>query len=133
MVATDPVTSIWRHITIGNIRHGKFIRTLKDHGMIVDGWAANTMKQSAFTVVRREERINLMVVSVRDLGFDNDTHYDAICQRAKERGLELCPPEVGPQLRLQYLDQPLKERLFVAMKAIRSLYVGWWGIVKTGV
>jgi hypothetical protein len=57
-------------------------------------------------------------MSVAGLGFEEETRYDAICERAKERGFELCPPEVGPQLRLQYKDQPSGEWLAIAMEAI---------------
>lgn len=120
VLATDPITSIWKTITIGNISRDKFIPTLKEHGMNVSDWSADMMKQDAFTVVDKEEQINLVNISVADLGFDQATRYDAICQRAKERGLELCPPEVGPQLRLQYLDQPFGEWIRVAMEAIRG-------------
>ena len=120
VVATDPITSVWKTITIGNISRDKFIPTLKERGMNVSDWSADMMKQDAFTVAGQEEQIDLVVVSVRDLGFDKATRYDAICARAKERGLELCPPEVGPQLRLQYLDQPLGEWIVIAMEAIRD-------------
>ncbi len=38
--------------------------------------------------------------------------------RGHQLGLDLCPPEAGPELRLQYGDQPLGECVYVAMKPI---------------
>jgi hypothetical protein len=40
--------------------------------------------------------------------------------RRRELGLELCPPDLGPHLCLQYADQPAGERLHIAMKPIPS-------------
>jgi hypothetical protein len=120
VVATDPVTSIWKTITIGNIARDNFIPTLKERGINISDWSADMMEQSAFTVANQKEQIDLVNVSITELGFDEATRYDAICARAKKHGLELCPPEVGPQLRLQYLDQPLGEWLRVAIEAIRD-------------
>lgn len=119
VVAMDPLASIWKTITIGNIGREKFIPTLKEHVMNVSDLSECMMKQVAFTVVSQEEQIDLVNVSAAELGFDRATRYDAICDRARECGLELCPPEVGPQLRLQYLDQPLGEWFVIAMKVIR--------------
>jgi len=40
--------------------------------------------------------------------------------KGHQLGLTLCPPDVGPQYRLDYRDQPVNERLYVAMKPIIS-------------
>ena len=40
--------------------------------------------------------------------------------RYRQLGLELCPPDLGPQLRLDYQDQPRGERLYIAMKPIAT-------------
>jgi hypothetical protein len=56
----------------------------------------------AFEVLKKPERINLIRLTVEDLGFDKDATVDQIYQRAKKLGLELCPPEVGIYLRLNF-------------------------------
>jgi hypothetical protein len=38
--------------------------------------------------------------------------------RYRQMGLELCPPDLGPCLRMDYADQPRGERLHIAMKPI---------------
>ena len=70
--------------------------------------------------IEKPQEIELKIVSVKELGFSEPTQYKDIVNKAKEKGLELCLAEVGPQLRLQYLDQPLGEWLSVAMEAIRD-------------
>jgi hypothetical protein len=72
----------------------------------------------AFTVAAEEVTVDLVRVTVQELGFKNDANYDQICKRAEELGLELCPPEVGPQLRLRYKNQPNGEWILVAMEPI---------------
>ena len=61
-------------------------------------------------------RIELVKVSIEDLGFVKGyPTRDQIYDRAIERGLNLVPAEVGPQLRLQYPDQPDGEELYIGM------------------
>ena len=65
--------------------------------------------------------MDLVVLSVGELGFKDGAHYSDICARAVEIGLELCPAEVGPALRLTYGDQPKNEWLRIATEAITDL------------
>lgn len=62
--------------------------------------------------------VDLVVLSVAELKFSKAARYDAICAKAKEFGLELCPPEAGLALRLAYPDQPYGEWLRIAMNPI---------------
>lgn len=66
----------------------------------------------------RTESVDTIRLTVRDLGFDNGATTDEIYKKAEEFGLELCPAEVGPHFRLAYINQPMKEYLYIAMKQI---------------
>ena len=59
-----------------------------------------------------------IIVSVHDLGFENETPYHEVCARAISLGLQYCIPTFGPQYRLWYKSQPEGECLFVAMGAV---------------
>ncbi|MBI5557693.1 MAG: hypothetical protein HY885_08655 [Deltaproteobacteria bacterium] len=80
-------------------------------------------------------KINTVRLSVTDLGFPEGALTREIIGserdrdlfgnpapftggRAKQLGLKLCPPDVGPLIRLEYKDQPPGERLHIAMKPI---------------
>ena len=95
-----------------------FRKSLKDNGFSIGDWANDILGKSQFTVATKETKIDLVVISVAELGFKNGATREQIYTRAKERGLDLCPAEVGPQLRLQYKDQPNGEVLIVAMEPI---------------
>ena len=70
-----------------------------------------------------EVDVDLVVVSAAELGTPTETSLVDVYARAQERGLALAPAEVGPQLRLQYLDQPIGEFLHVGMNPINT----WFG------
>jgi hypothetical protein len=58
-------------------------------------------------------------LSVAELGLaGKNASLAEIYARALKLGFELCPAEVAPQLRLQYMNQPLGEFLHIAMAPI---------------
>lgn len=94
----------------------------------ISSYAESMMKHKDFTVsiqerLKNPETIDLVRLKVRDLGFTENPTTDELYKRAEELGLELCPPEVGPHLRLKYeevfqREQPMYEYLRIAMKQI---------------
>lgn len=88
---------------------------------MIERWTSNIITGPKFITAKKKIKINLVNVSVADLGFDKCTSLKDIYKRAIEVGFELCPEEVGPQLRLQYLNQPKGEWLCVATKPIISV------------
>ena len=109
----------WKTITLGTHRTvGDLHTALKQGGNEVNGWAKDIMSKPAFTLAEEEHELQLVKVTVKELGFTDRTRFDRICDRAQELGLKLCPAEVGPQMRLQYADQTNPEYLVIAMEAI---------------
>lgn len=67
----------------------------------------------------KKEPIRLVARTVRDLGFNNGAEYQHICARAIMRKLELCPAEIGPQLRrLCTVQQENSGKVRIAMKSL---------------
>jgi len=105
-------------IEIGGQTEQELEAALEDAGFRISDYAHHMLRHEDFTTAKNPEQADLVRLTVGDLGFDHDPTTDEIYQRAQELGLELCPAEVGPHLRLDYKDQPLGEWLRIAMKQI---------------
>ena len=116
---TGQIFPLWRTIKLGTFKTTDASKkALKKAGCYTSDWANDIMDQPTFALCETEKELDLVVLSVADMGFKDGVHYKDVCAKAKELGLQLCPPEVGPQLRLQYTDQPKGEWLIIAMEAI---------------
>jgi hypothetical protein len=108
----------------------------------LEGLANEIIGRPAFGLSRTRTEVDLVVLSVFELGFGKQgASLKDIYARAKSLGFALCPPEVGPQLRLQYLEQPPGEVLHIAMEPIAkydgdrvslALENGDWGLALFG-
>lgn len=68
----------------------------------ISDYARSMLQKPEFAVISKPEKINLIKLKVQDLGFEKNPTTDQLYSRAEELGLELCPPEIGPHLRLNY-------------------------------
>jgi hypothetical protein len=111
----------WKTITVGQHRGVNAVRNALDDARIAIGDSADEiLGRPAFTFARERRQLDLVLLSVAALGFGQGGTLADVHARAIGLGLELCPEEVGPQLRLQYLNQPVGEFLHVAMKPQRA-------------
>jgi hypothetical protein len=94
------------------MEHDDFIRSLREPDPKQPDWEKWKLKSP--------EEAKLIRLRVEDLGFPSGATTDQIFAKAEELGLELCPPEVGPQFRLQYTNQPMNESVYVGMKQISA-------------
>ncbi len=115
-----PQFTIWKTVKLGTGLKiaDDFRKALKDGGFKIGNWGNDILGKPAFTASETEMELPLVNVSVAELGFNDGATRGDIYERAISLGLELCPSEVGPQLRLQYKDQPKGEWLLIGMKPI---------------
>jgi len=71
-------------------------------------WSTQALGNPDFPVVAEETKVDIVVVSMLEMGFAEDEFatLDTIYARAKQMGFETCPVGTAAQLRLQFLDQP---------------------------
>jgi hypothetical protein len=111
-----PEGKIQRHdIEIGGKTKNQLKAELQEKNVYVSSYADDLLDSKAFEALSAPEDANLISLTVGDLGFDRGATTDEIYRRAGEYGLELCPSEVGPQLRLSYTGN---DWMYIAMKQI---------------
>ncbi|MDA9521725.1 hypothetical protein XI06_15695 [Bradyrhizobium sp. CCBAU 11434] len=112
----------WKTITIGTFADSLALRNeLDSKGCNVGGQAAEILARPMFTVSSQKTNVELVDLSPAQLGLTTDTVTLAdVYASAQRLGLELAAAEVGPQLRLQYFDQPVGEFLTIGMDPIKT-------------
>ncbi|MBW7972592.1 hypothetical protein HYH08_24305 [Bradyrhizobium sp. BR 10289] len=112
----------WKTIMIGTFADPIKLRNALDRmGCNVGGRAAEIIARPTFAVASQKTAVELVTVSPAELGVTSDAATLAdVYARAGQLGFELAAAEVGPQLRLQYLDQPIGEFLIVGMEPIKT-------------
>ena len=96
-------------ITLGTHRSGPdLLEALIKKKYRTSVWSAQALENPDFPVTAAEMTVDIVVVSMRELGFAAGelATLDTIYARAKQRGLETCPIGTAVQLRLEFLDQP---------------------------
>jgi hypothetical protein len=111
----------WRKITLGTYKGVNGYRNALDAAGIKIGDSADEiLGRPAFRYAGMKTEVELTLISAATLGVHSQTALAEVYRRARQAGLELCPPEVGPQLRLVYRDQPLGEALNIAMEPVAT-------------
>jgi hypothetical protein len=112
---------VWRTITIGTFANSfALLNALDAAGCGIGGLAGEILARPAFTVGTGQTSVELFAVSAAELGFQIGTARLAdIYARAQQLGFGLAAAEVAPQLRLQFLDQPIGEFL-IGMEPIKT-------------
>lgn len=120
----DVFMKTWKTIKLGTgpKTADDFRKAIYNAGMCFGNGAVHeVLRKSAHTVAGTVTEVELVVASVAEVGFKKDEPLRDFYARCQKIGLALCTPEFGPQLRLQYTDQPRGEWLNIAMEPVTSL------------
>lgn len=96
---------IFKHISIGGISKDKLIEKLIDKGIQFNQYAHVLFDDSNFIVSTEIENVDLVKISLFDLGLSEQSSYDKIVDEAQKIELKQCPLCLGAFLRPEYLDQ----------------------------
>jgi hypothetical protein len=97
---------ITRTIEVGGLTKLQLIQKMQQHSILMNEYGERLLSDDKFTTSETKYSLKTVELTVRDLGFSDGATTPQIFKRASELGLELCPLELGPHLRLEYLDQP---------------------------
>ncbi|MDZ4345548.1 MAG: hypothetical protein U1E51_24295 [Candidatus Binatia bacterium] len=106
-------------LAIGGKTKEQLKEELQAANIKTSSYADDLLKSPEFKPLAEPEDVVLVCLTVADLGFPQGATTKGIYQRAQELGLDLCPPETGPQLRVKDdTEQRFGEYFNIAMKQI---------------
>lgn len=124
---------VWETIKLGKYKNVDDLeKAILNGGCYICYHSKEILRYKSFKIAEKEENINLVIVSVADLGFTNNPSYKNLCSRAREFGLELCPAETGPQLRIQGPSYSRGEWLCIGMEPIIGSNINESNIFRVG-
>jgi hypothetical protein len=91
---------------MGGLTKSELIQELQRNAISMNESAETLFASEHFTISETRYALTIFELTIRDLGFPQGATIVELYARAEALGLGLCPLELGPHLRLQYLDQP---------------------------
>lgn len=99
--------TIHRRVTVGGTPKFELYDKLQKQSIQMNAYGEILFADDRFEVSEASYSLDTVELTVADLGFPDGAVLSQIYKRAAELGLGLCPLELGPHLRVQYLDQPV--------------------------
>ena len=98
--------TIVRTVKVGGLTKSQLMQQLQQHAILMNESGKVLFENDNFTTSNKTYCLKTVELTVRDLGLPGGATMAQIFNNASQFGLELCPVELGPHLRLVYLDQP---------------------------
>ena len=94
-----------RRIEVGGLSKETLMEMMKNQSINLNEYAYRLLEDERFTTSKGTYSVDTVEQTVMELGFSEGATLSQIYERARERGLGLCPLELAPHFRLQYRDQ----------------------------
>ncbi|WP_042148328.1 hypothetical protein [Paucisalibacillus sp. EB02] len=98
--------AITRTIEVGGLTKFELFQKMEQNSIMLNEYGETLLSDERFTTSETTYTLKTVELTIRDLGYPDGSTLPRIFKRSSELGLELCPLELGPHLRLKYLDQP---------------------------
>lgn len=95
-----------RVVEIGGLNKSQLIKKLRVHAVFLNELGEKILMDEHFTTSHIKYSLETIELTVGELGLFKGDTLSGIFNKASELGLKLCPLEIAPYLRLNYLDQP---------------------------
>ncbi len=92
-------------VRLGGMDKRQLLQALRNRQVRLNQAAEALFEDRRFTPMSRRRVIEVAALTVDDLGFAEGATHDQLTARALASGFVECPLELGPHLRLQFLDQ----------------------------
>ena len=100
------MTGLTRTITVGGVSRPELLERLRAAGVQLNESGEQLFADVRFTTSDSPTKITTVELTVADLGLAEGATTAEIMRHAEGAGLMVCPLELGPHLRLEYVDQP---------------------------
>lgn len=92
-------------LTIGGLSKEELMHSFKKMNILMNPLGKQLLESELFKVSKDRKKIILTELSLNELGLAADeANLLGIINRAKQVGLDVCPPEVAPFLRMTYFN-----------------------------
>ncbi|GAA0760076.1 hypothetical protein LRH25_00815 [Ideonella azotifigens] len=94
-----------RQVRVGGASKAELLAQLEAAGVALNEAGKSLFADERFTTSAVTSLREVVELAVAELGFAEGATWAQVIERAMSQGLTPCPLELGPHLRLQFLDQ----------------------------
>jgi hypothetical protein len=92
-------------VQVGGLSKAELLSRLHAADVLLNEAARTLFAEPRFTTAAHSAVVQTVQLSVAALGLPEGGRFSDLVDRARTEGLETCPLELGPHLRLQFMDQ----------------------------